>query len=107
MASVLIAVDMPPTARPAPAPLPGATVKASSKDADKPVVGSATASAATASSGVLSGVVGQLQSLSTQISPFQSTLNLIKYLLIAIALVSAGLAIYAFWKQAKTKEALG
>ena len=43
----------------------------------------------------------------TQLQPFQETLRIVQYALIAIALASLGLTLYALWRRAKIKEATG
>lgn len=85
----------------------GATIKAMPDEASQTMVSPETATATTASSGILSGLTDQLQGLSSQLSPFQDTLKVVKYILIVVAVIAAGVTIYTFWKRAKTKEAIG
>jgi hypothetical protein len=44
---------------------------------------------------------------SAQLSPFQDTINVVKYLLLGIAVVSIGLTLYALWHRNRVKEAAG
>lgn len=75
--------------------------KASHADLDGPIVsqGTATATATATASG--SVVVQQVQD---QLAPFSDTLSIIKYLLMACAVIGLGFTIYSIWKGNKLKE---
>ena len=66
-----------------------------------------TSAAVAASTSVAGGVVDQVKEAATPLAPFSDTLNVIKYILIGIAVISFGLTVYAIWKGHKTKQAIG
>ncbi len=74
--------------------------------AEAPVSASTSATVATGSS-VATGAADQLQGLSTAITPLSDTLAIVKYICIAVAVVSAGLMIYALIRNARNKKATG
>ncbi len=84
-----------------------ASARAKAEDTAAPTVSAETAAAATTASGIGSGLTEQLAQATTQLQPFQETLRIVQYALIAIALASLGLTLYALWRRAKIKEATG
>jgi len=78
-----------------------AGAKASKSDLAQPVVGQGTATATTAATASGSAVVQQVQD---QLAPFSDTLSVIKYLLIACAVIGLGFTIYSVWKSNRLKE---
>jgi lysozyme family protein len=78
-----------------------AGAKASASDLAPPVVSQATATATTVATASGSEAVRQIQE---QLSPFSDTLSVIKYALLACALIGVGLTIYSIWKSAKLRE---
>ena len=83
------------------------TKKAPPTEAAKPPVSKEVGTATTAGTSALSAILEQLQQLSTMLHPYQDTIRYVKYAVIGIAVVSAGLTIYAIWHNAKVKEAMG
>lgn len=81
-----------------------ATARAKPEDTKKPPVSAGTATATTTASTVGSAVAEQLQQMSYQLSALSETLMIIQWLLVAIAVVSGGFAIYAIWQQHRTSE---
>lgn len=72
-----------------------------------PLVSKETGAAVATSSSVSTGLVDQVQSATTPLTPFADTLTVVKYILIAVAVVSFAFTIYAIWKDHKTKAAIG
>ena len=78
-----------------------AGAKASKSDLSEPMVSQGTATAATAGTASASAVVQQVQD---QLVPFSDTLSVIKYVLIACAVIGLGFTIYSIWKSQKLRE---
>lgn len=86
---------------------PEASPKSDPKSVAEPLV-SKEASAATATSSALGGgIIDQIKEAAEPLSGFADTLAILKYILIAIAVVSFGLTIYAILHNRRTKEAIG
>lgn len=93
----------------APHPLPtvaldGATAKANPENVAQPMVSMQTGATASAVSSVVSGISDQLQQVSAAIQPVSETFMWAKYIGIAIAVICAGLAIYAVIHHNRMKE---
>lgn len=88
---------------------PAVTVSAKAEPTNvaRPPVSQETGVATTTASAAAGGVVDQVQNAASQLSPFADTLQIVKYILIAVAVVSFGLTIYAIWHNHSTKEAVG
>jgi len=84
-----------------------ASARSRAEDVAAPPVSAETAAAATTASGVGSGLTEQLAQTSSQLAPFQDTIRVVQYALIAVATVSLALTLYALWRRAKTREATG
>lgn len=75
--------------------------KAKVADISEPIVSQETAAGTTAASATTAGIVSQVQQ---QLSPFSDTLDVIKWLLLAVAIVGLGLTIYAAVKSRQVKD---
>jgi lysozyme family protein len=75
--------------------------KAPATDIAPPAVSPSTATATTAATSAGAATVQQIQD---QLSPFSDTLSVMKYVLLACAVIGVGLTIYSIWKNAKLKE---
>lgn len=82
------------------------SAKAAPTDPAKPVVSQETGVAMTTSSSIGSGIVAQLQDATSALQPFQGTIKIVTYILIAVAIVSFGLTIYAIWKNHNVQKAI-
>lgn len=74
--------------------------KASKADQAEPMVSQGTATATTAATASGSAVVQQVQD---NLAPFSDTLSIVKYVLIACAVVGLGFTIYSIWKTNQLK----
>lgn len=81
--------------------------KAIATDVDAPTLSASTSAGIATGSSVASGAADQLQQVSTALGPLSETLTIIKYICIGVAVISAGLMIYAVIKNARNKEAVG
>ncbi len=84
-----------------------ATARAKAEDTVAPPVSTETAAAAATGSGIAAGFTEQISSMTSQLSPFQDAIHVVKYLLLGLALASIGLTVYAMWHRAKITEAAG
>jgi lysozyme family protein len=82
-----------------------ATAKANARDVSHPLVSPQAAAASTAGSTVSAGILDQLHSLSDSLQSLAQPIHYVQYLLLTIALVSAGLTFWGFIQQAKIKAA--
>lgn len=82
-----------------------ATARAQAEDKKKPPISAGSATVTTTASTVGSAIAEQLQQMSYQLNALSDTLVFVQWLLVAIALVSGGFAIYAIWQQNRVKEA--
>lgn len=81
--------------------------KADASDISKPAVSPETGAATATSSTVGVGVMDQIQQATNQISQFQDMIHIVKYILIAIALIGFGFTIYGILHRQRTNEAIG
>jgi lysozyme family protein len=72
----------------------------------EPPVSQETGVAVTTTSTVGQGIVGQLQDAVAPLSPYADTVHVVRYILIAIAIIGFGLTIYAIWHNHQTKAAV-
>ena len=79
------------------------SAKANPDDTNDPTVDVATASGGTGAATIGAGVSDQLQQLSTSITPLADTFKWVKLGCLVIAVVCAGLAIYAVIRNKQTK----
>jgi len=84
----------------------GFSQKANVEDKATPIVSAEAASTGTAASSITGAVSDQLQQASTAIEPLSNTFTWIKYACIVIAVICAGLAIYAVIHNRKVNEAV-
>ena len=84
------------------APVVSSSPKANPEEVAEPPMSVSSATGGTAMASVASGVSDQLQSLSTALSPMAETLKWVKVTCIIIAVICAGLAIYAVIHNKKT-----
>jgi lysozyme family protein len=84
-----------------------ATAKARAEDTTAPPLAPATGAATTTGSVVAAGIAEQLGNASQQLSPFQDTIAIVKYALLAIAVVTIMLTIYGLAHDGKVKAATG
>jgi len=84
-----------------------ASARAKAEDTARPPVSTPTAAAAATSTGIAAGYTEQLSGLTDKLSPLQDAIHAVKYLLLGIALICAGLTLYSVWHASRTKEATG
>jgi lysozyme family protein len=84
-----------------------ASARARAEHTLAPPVSTETAAAAATGSGLAAGITEQLGAATSQLSPFQDAIHVVKYALLALALASIGLTLYAAWHRARIKEATG
>ena len=84
-----------------------ASARARAEETVAPPVSTETAAAAATGSGIAAGFTEELSAATSQLSPFQDAIHVVKYVLLTLALVSIGLTLYAAWHHAKVKEATG
>ena len=84
-----------------------ATARARAEDTAAPPLAPATGAATTTGSVVAAGIAEQLGNASQQLSPFQDTIAIVKYALLAIAVVSIVLTIWGLAHDGKVKAATG
>jgi lysozyme family protein len=84
-----------------------ASAKAKAEATAAPAVSTETAAAAATGSGIAAGFTEQISAATSQLSPFQDAIHVVKYILLGLALVSIGLTVYAVMHRAKIKEATG
>jgi lysozyme family protein len=83
-----------------------ATARANVDTPATPPVSPESAGAATGASGIIASVVEQLHKVTDQLAPYQGTIKMIEYALVAIAVVSAGFMIYGMVHNARTEKAI-
>jgi lysozyme family protein len=84
-----------------------ATARARAEDTAAPPLAPATGAATTTGSVVAAGLAEQLGNASQQLAPFQDTIALVKYALLAIAVASIVLTLYGLAHDGKVKAATG
>jgi lysozyme family protein len=84
-----------------------ATAKARAEDTVAPPLTPATGAATTTGSVVAAGVAEQLGNASQQLAPFQDTIAIVKYALLAIAVATIVLTLYGLAHDGKVKAAIG
>jgi lysozyme family protein len=84
-----------------------ATAKARAEDTAAPPLAPATGAATTTGSVVAAGVAEQLGNAGQQLAPFQDTIAIVKYALLAIAVASIVLTLYGLAHGNKVKAATG
>ena len=82
------------------------SAKAPPSDANEPAVSVTQASGGSGAATIAAGVTDQLQTLSTALSPMSDTLKWVKIACLIIAVICAGLAIYAVIQHNKTKAVM-
>jgi lysozyme family protein len=84
-----------------------ASARAKSEDTATPPVSTETAAAAATGSGIAAGFTEQLSAATSQLSPFQDAIHVVKYILLGLALASIALTVFSVWHHARIKEATG
>jgi len=84
----------------------GGHTKARITNVATPPVSVETGAATTVATTTASGVIDQIQSVASQLSPFQDTLTVVKYIVIAIAVISAGITIYSIIRRKQINAVL-
>jgi lysozyme family protein len=84
-----------------------ATARAKAEETTPAPLAPATGAATTTGSVMAAGIAEQLTSASTQLAPFQDAITIVKYVLVAIAMMSIVLTIYGLAHDAKVKAATG
>lgn len=82
-----------------------ATAKANAKDVAQPLVSAQTGIGAVTGSSVSAGVLDQLHQLSDSLGPLAQPIHYVQYILLGIAVISAGLTIYGIIQSSKIKAA--
>lgn len=82
-----------------------ASAKANPNDPVTPIVSPETAASTATGTGILAGVTDQLGTLTSQLSPLQDAVHVVKYILIGVAVLSAFATLYALWHHSKVKAA--
>ncbi|WP_316214877.1 glycoside hydrolase family 108 protein [Bradyrhizobium sp. SZCCHNR2035] len=80
---------------------PTGCAKARTEDVASPPVNPTTATATTAT---VSAGAATVQTIQEQLSPFSETLSVMKFVLLACAVIGIGFTLYSLWKNAKLKE---
>ena len=83
-----------------------ASARANGDDVVQPTVSVEAAASSAAGTTVAASAFDQVQQVAAQLAPLQDTIQVIKYALIVISVISAGLAIYAIWHKSNVKEAI-
>lgn len=87
--------------------LPVESPKADANDIAKPTVSPEAGAATATSSTVGVGVMDQIQEATSHIAQFQDTIHIVKYILIAVALIGFGFTVYGILHRRRTAEAIG
>lgn len=82
-----------------------ASARAKAENAAKPPVSTETATTVATGSGIGGSILGKLQEVGSAFEPLRDSLQFVEYLLIALAVVSAGFAIYGMLHNKQTQEA--
>ncbi len=84
-----------------------ASARAKAEDTAKPPLSAEAGAATTTATVTGAGLAEELGQASEQLSPFQDAIHVVKYVLLAIAVVSIALTVYAVWRRNRIKEAAG
>ncbi len=84
-----------------------ASARAKAEDTAQPPMTPQTGAATTTGAVVTAGMAEQLGNATSQLSPFQDTIAIVKYLLLGIAVVTVALTLYGLAHHNKVKDATG
>lgn len=84
----------------------GANAKASPRDVSEAPVSVGAGTAGTTVGTVTSGVLDPLQTATASLTPFSDTIQIIKYVVIALTIAVAGITLYGIWRNYKAQRAL-
>lgn len=90
-----------------PSGAPAASPKANPDEASHAAVSPEAGAAAATSSTVGVGLVDQVQQATQHLTPFQDSIKIVKYILIAVALIGFGFTVYGIVRRRKNQEAIG
>lgn len=84
-----------------------ASARARAEDAKTPTISPEAGTAGTAATTGGAIVVDTIGNATSQLTQFQDVVSWVKYILLALALVSLSVTIYSLWKSSKTKAVTG
>lgn len=84
-----------------------ASARAQAEATKEPPVSTEAGAAATTGAAVGAGLTDQIAAASSQLAPFQDAIQIVKYLLLGLAVASIALTLYAVWHGRRIREATG
>lgn len=87
-------------------PIEHVSAKADPADTHQPIVSPETSGGVTTGTTILAGITDQMQQATVSLIPYQSQINMVKYILLAFAVAGVGLAIYGIISRARTAKAM-